>query len=94
MFGVFGLCLGWPKHQVGSDIKPRLRPETVWHRNRYRPEPLLDEYDARMAAHFGSRGQSADVTWTMRSARRTDEHHLTGRQVLKRWLEDQGFNLR
>lgn len=92
-FGVFGLCLGWPAEDSTAAIKPRLRQEDVWFRETYR-EAAPEEYDGRMRAFYESQNMKGDVTWRMRSGRRVDDHHLTGREVLKPWLHGQGFNSR
>ncbi|MCO5296425.1 MAG: nitroreductase family protein [Fimbriimonadaceae bacterium] len=92
-FGAFGLCLGWPAEESTAAIKPRLRQEDVWFRETYgQPDPA--EYDARMRAFYESQQMKGDVTWRMRSGRRVDDHHLTGREVLKEWLLGQGFGRR
>lgn len=90
-FGIFGLCLGWPAEDAGAEIKPRLSPDAVWHREIYRREVPIAEYDERMRAFYERERMRGDVTWSMRSGRRVDEHHLTGREVLKEWLSAQGF---
>lgn len=90
-FGIFGLCLGWPAEDAGAEIKPRLSPDAVWHREIYRREVPIAEYDERMRAFYERERMRRDVTWSMRSGRRVDEHHLTGREVLKEWLSAQGF---
>lgn len=94
VFGVFGLCLGWPKEGVRAEIKPRLRQEAVWFREKYRMEPDFQEYDERMRGFYVSMSMKGEVTWSMRSARRVGPNRLTGRHVLKGWLERQGFNRR
>jgi nitroreductase len=91
--GVFGLCLGWPEEGATSTIKPRLGQGSVWFRERYGNTGVGD-YDERMAGYFQGRGMKAAVTWTMRSGRRVDEHHLTGRERLKGFLELQGLDKR
>lgn len=93
-FGVFGLCLGWPEEGSKAQIKPRLSQGAVWHRERYCREVDTDEYDDRMKAFYESQKMKGDVTWSMRSGRRVDGHRMTGREVLKDWIEGQGFALR
>ena len=93
VFGIFGLCLGWPEEPLTAEIKPRLSPEAIWHRERYRREVDVSEYDRRMSEFYVSQGMKGDVTWSMRSGRRVDgsERSLTGRGVLKDWLSRRGF---
>jgi nitroreductase len=94
VFGLFGLCLGWPKEESGAEIKPRLSQEAVWFRETYNTQPNVSEYDDRMKAFYEEQKMRGDVTWSMRSARRVGPDHLTGRQILKTWLEERGFNRR
>lgn len=91
VFGLFGLCLGYPA--VGTQVKPRLAQSTVWHRERYDAEPDTGEYDDRMRAFYVSQGMKGDHTWSARSGRRVDRHHLTGREVLKDWLTSIGMGI-
>jgi nitroreductase len=93
-FGVFGLCLGWPAEEARAEIKPRLPQAAVWHRERYQIDVDVDDYDRRMAGFYEGQKMKGDVTWSMRSGRRVDGQHMTGREVLHAWLEGQGFNLR
>lgn len=96
VFGAFGLCLGWPKEPVRASIKPRLQPEAAWFRETY-PEDLsanIAEYDTRMAAFYEAEKMKGDVTWSMRSGRRVDEHHLTGREAIRAFLDEQGLGMR
>jgi nitroreductase len=93
VFGVFGFCLGWPAEPVTSEIKPRLSQDAIWFRETYDLDPPTEEYDARMARFYEEQRMKGEVTWSMRSGRRVDLHHMTGREILKPWLEEQGFNL-
>ncbi|MEO7454281.1 MAG: NADPH-dependent oxidoreductase [Fimbriimonadales bacterium] len=93
-FCPFGLCVGYPIEDATSDIKPRLAQDAVWFKERYPDGIDLAEYDDRMTAFYESQEMKADVTWSMRSGRRVDNHHLTGREVLKSWLESRGFSKR
>jgi hypothetical protein len=94
VFCPFGLCLGYPANDSTSAIKPRLAQEAVWFREKYPASIDIAEYDDRMSAFYESQSMKGDVTWSMRSGRRVDNHHLTGREVLKSWLESRGFNKR
>lgn len=96
VFGIFGLCLGWPAEEAKAEIKPRLAPEAIWFRERYPAEIEVSEYDDRMRAFYEAEGMKGEVTWSMRSGRRVDgsERSLTGRGELKAWLEAQGFSRR
>lgn len=91
VFGVFGLCLGWPEEPVTAAIKPRLQPEAVWFRERYDQAVSVAEYDERMRAFYVSEQMKGEVTWSMRSGRRAGPERLNGREVLKDWLLAKGF---
>ncbi len=90
-FGAFGLCLGWPAEGSRAAIKPRLAQDSVWFREKYPSAVDVSDYDSRMKDFYKSQGMNEAISWSMRSGRRVDEHHLTGREALKPWLEDQGL---
>jgi nitroreductase len=93
-FGAFGLCLGWPKEPLRANIKPRLAQDAVWFREKYNQAVVVDEYDDRMRGFYESENMKGDVTWSARSGRRVDLHHMTGRETLLEFLQSQGFMLR
>lgn len=90
-FGVFGLCVGYPDEKSTAEIKPRLSQDSVWFRERYPEQIDVSEYDARMTPYYASQNMKGENTWSMRSGRRVDENHLTGREALMPWLQQQGF---
>jgi nitroreductase len=92
--GIFGLCLGWPSEASHAEIKPRLSQKAIWFRERYDLDPDYEEYNRRMTDFYESQKMKGSVTWSMRSGRRAAPDRLTGRHVLKEWLEAQGFNRR
>ena len=94
VFGVFGLTIGWPDEQHPAEIKPRLSQEATWFRETYNPEPPIAEYDARMSEFYESQKMKGDVKWSMRSARRVGLTQLSGREVLKPWLNEHGMDVR
>lgn len=91
VFGLFGLCLGWPEEPIRSEIKPRLLPSSVFFEERYRRDVDVHEYDTRMAAFYESQRMKGDVNWSMRSGRRVDAHHMTGREGQLAWLQAHRF---
>jgi nitroreductase len=91
VFGVFGLCLGWPASDVDAEIKPRLRPEAIWFREKYSRTPDVQEYDVRMVKFYSDHGMKGNATWSVRSGRRTDPKHLRRRATQLQWLRDRGF---
>lgn len=90
-FGAFGLCIGYPDASAKTEIKPRLPQDSIWFRETYPSETSLGDYDERMREFYESQGMKGEVTWSMRSGKRADGNHMTGREVLKDWLEKQGF---
>jgi len=91
VFGVFGLCIGWPSEPVSAEIKPRLSQEAVWFKEQYLQNPSVEEYDERMKDFYLSQKMKPEVTWSQRSGRRVGTTQLTGREVLMTWLQGQGF---
>lgn len=90
-FGLFGLCLGYPDPTHPATIKPRLKSDAVWFRETYGKRPDVSEYDARMTSFYAEQNMRGDITWTMRSARRADDHHMSGRERLRDILQAFGF---
>lgn len=90
-FGVFGLCVGYPAEGITADIKPRLDIDAVWFRETYPDQISVAAYDERMRQFYSDQQMKGEVTWSMRSGRRVDENHLTGREKIRSWLEKQGF---
>ncbi len=88
---LFGLCLGYPHPACKAEVKPRLDQSAVWHRERYNPDADVSPYDERMRGFYVSQGMKGEVTWSMRSARRVDGRHMTGREILKEFFEKLGF---
>jgi len=88
---LFGLCLGYPHPACRAEVKPRLDQAAVWHRERYDQDVDVSAYDERMRGFYISQGMKGEVTWSMRSARRVDGKHMTGREGLKAFLEKLGF---
>lgn len=91
--GLFGLTFGYPQEPLDAAIKPRLSPSAVWFRETY-TEADTDEYNDRMRAFYEREGMKGDVTWSMRSGRRVDGNHMTGREVLLEYFQKNGYLLR
>ena len=91
LFGLFGLCLGWPEEPLTAEIKPRLSPEAIWHSERYNPAPNIVEYNSRMEQFYTEQKMRGDFNWSKRSGRRVDETHLTGRETQLEFIHKQGF---
>ncbi|MBS1704386.1 MAG: NADPH-dependent oxidoreductase [Armatimonadetes bacterium] len=93
-FGVFGLCLGYPAEDANAPIKPRFGQSEVWFREIYPSDLSFEDHDRRASAFYDSQKMKGDVNWSMRSGRRVDGNHMTGREVLKEWLAKKGFGRR
>ena len=83
-----------PAEPVEAKIKPRLKQEAIWFRERYPEKVSVEEYNERMRGFYVSEKMKGEATWSMRSGRRVDNNHLTGREILRGWLEEQGFGRR
>ena len=93
VFGLFGLCVGYPDPASSPAIKPRLPQESVWHRESYSDERGVGDFDERMASFYESQRMSGSANWSARSGKRVDgsAESLTGRGVLKDWFVAKGF---
>ncbi len=70
VFGLFGLCLGYPAEDTTAAIKPRLDQNLVWFRERYDATANVQPFDDRMRGFYEEQGMKGDFTWSARSARR------------------------
>ena len=96
-FAVFGMCLGHPDPDTGTEIKPRIPQSMVWHRDRYDTaldEAVIDRYD-EMMGDFYTRQRMKGREWSEHSARRiAGPESLNGRDVLRAHLAALGFPLK
>ncbi|MGE3832520.1 MAG: NADPH-dependent oxidoreductase [Parvibaculaceae bacterium] len=93
---VFGMTVGYPDPSVETDVKPRLPQSVVLHREKYGQvqENLIAGYDEIMRG-FKSDQNMRMVDWTEQAATRVkDEAALTGRHVLKDFLQKRGLTVR
>ncbi len=92
VFGIFGLCLGYPSEaDTRAVIKPRLPQPIVWHREKYQREPDVSAFDARMEEFYPRIGMDTSTTWSARQARRFSLGYLQGRETLDERLREMGF---
>lgn len=94
VFGVFGLCIGYPAEDSKASIKPRLGQKAIWFRETYDPNPDISEFQERVKNFYESQGQDGSVSWAQRSGRRLQTKYMTGRERLKAWLEKDGIGRR
>lgn len=90
VFGLFGLCIGWPAEET-AEIKPRLSQAAVWFQESYNSSPDTAEYDNRMKDFYEAQQMKGDVTWSARSARRATVAQMNGRDGVLKWLRDRRF---
>lgn len=88
-FGTFGMCLGVPSDEERGRIKPRIGQSSVWFRETYDKSVSVAEYDERMRPAYERRGLV--TTWSKHSGVRVNGQHMAGREVLREFLQEQGF---
>ncbi len=96
VFAVFGMAIGWPDPAAGSDVKPRLPPQVVLHREQYAgPDPAaIAGYDARLRG-FQREQKMGEIDWSRQClARMKDTAALRGRERMREALANLGFALR
>jgi hypothetical protein len=97
VFGVFGLCLGWPSEDpavvAGTQIKPRLSQKAIWFREHYRRQvdAEVDEYDARMKEFMDTQAMKGDPGWISKSGKRAGAEKIGTRENHLPWLQEHGF---
>lgn len=94
---VFGLTLGHPDPVRQSDVKPRLAPEAVVHRETFTPpdyDALIQNYDATMARFNKGQGRSVDE-WSLLSGKRiATVDRMEGRDCLLDLMQAGGMALK
>jgi nitroreductase len=94
---VFGMCVGYPKDGLATEVKPRLPQSIVLHRETYKVGSETADrtaYDKRMAV-FSKRNDVALQTWTQRVMMRLSTlTGMSGRQHLAGVLQRLGFPLK
>lgn len=92
VYMVFGMSMGWPQVELGAKpLKPRLPESLVIHHEQYSeddPRPLIEAYDADLAAFYGQRNQHT-AAWSGPIAKRLQK---PSRPHLRRTLEVMGFH--
>ena len=98
VFALFGMTVGWPAEEKAATVKPRLPQSAILHHETYTVEHQTEDvarYEETMRRFYESEGMSASGDWTQRSARRVaTAQSLTGRDVLRERLQEQGFELK
>jgi len=78
VFGVFGLCLGYPDPAHPAAVKPRISPDCVFFTDAYDSEKGIGDYDERMAAFYAEQSMNAS-RWSEHSAKRLGTDALGSR---------------
>lgn len=95
-FPVLGLCVGFEDQARPAQVKLRLPLSFVLHRERYArpaPQPVLAEYETRLAAFFGAQGVPHAPWRRVLVDRLRSITTLHGRERLAAVLRRQGFGL-
>lgn len=96
VFGVFGMCLGYPDLAEGAEVKPRLPQEAVLHFETYdlaTQREQVDRYEERIAEFYQDQGMAQ--SWVARVLKRLGgPEGLTGRHRLQEAWQKLGFKLR
>jgi len=91
VFGIFGLCVGYPDESLNDNVKPRLSQPKIWFEESYDQAVNTEEYDSRMAEFYERTGQDPSLSWLEKSARRLTLEYMGGREKLLPYLQEQGF---
>jgi nitroreductase len=96
-FAVFGMSIGYPDPARSTDIKPRLPPSIVLHREQYSTAPrdeAVDGYNRAIRGFQREQGMKA-IDWTQQCFNRVkDAVALRGRDRMREALRNLGFELR
>ncbi|HJR56901.1 MAG TPA: nitroreductase family protein [Rhizomicrobium sp.] len=98
VFALFGMTMGRPDPARPAPVKPRLPQQAVLFREQYQwddaQRAAIALYNERLRAFQRSQGMT-EQDWTAQAAKRVrDEKALTGRHVLRDFLNRVGFKLR
>jgi nitroreductase len=98
VFALFGMTVGVPDPAHPAQVKPRLPQEAVLMREQYQwgaaQQAAIAVYDERLRAFQRAEGMR-EQGWTGQMLRRVrDEKALTGRHILRGFLNRIGFGLR
>ncbi|MFZ4506542.1 MAG: nitroreductase family protein [Fimbriimonas sp.] len=91
VFGVFGLCIGYPAEGLSADVKPRLDQSSVWFRETYDANANVATYDERMKEFYRTQNMGGEATWSLRSGKRASLDALGGRDRALPWLQTRGM---
>jgi nitroreductase len=98
VFALFGMAIGIPDPTDTSTVKPRLPQPEVVHREVYHTaqrDHWINRYNATMADLYVSQHMNVQGDWARHSAKRVATvQSLTGRHILREFLNERGFELK
>ena len=97
VLGAFGLCIGYPKPEAKTEVKPRLPQSVIVHHDKYNVGDIAAQradYDATLL-EFSKRNEMAAGTWTDRLVDRAmPVKGMSGRHKMAGWLRSLGFPIK
>jgi nitroreductase len=98
VFALFGMAIGMPEENDTAAVKPRLPQAEIVHPEIYRSEDRshwIERYNTTMADFYLSQHMNVQGDWARHSARRVaTAQSLTGRHILREFLNERGFGLK
>jgi nitroreductase len=98
VFALFGLAIGIPAETDTAAVKPRLPQPEIVHRETYDTtlrDHWIERYNATMAGFYVSQHMNVQGDWARHSAQRVASvQSLTGRHLLREFLNERGFALK
>lgn len=95
---LFGLAVGWPVDGDTTEIKPRLPQSGVLFHETYDAgewDAAVTEYNGTMRDFYARQHMDVHGDWSAHSAKRVaGPEALSGRDVLRKILEERGFGMR
>lgn len=93
---VYGMCLGWPKHEKSAELKPRFEKDVIVYEERYEVDRDITadiaQYNQQLADFYESRGHNLDKdAW---SAPIANQLQNPRRPDLRKTLEEMGFSFK
>lgn len=97
MFPIFGMSVGYPDTVKTTTVRPRLPLHAVVYKEKYEPRLIqheIDNYDETSVAYAKQHNMSPDKWSDKVIARMESPLSLSGRDVIKAEIMQQGFELR
>lgn len=98
VFALFGMSIGVPNPAKPAAAKPRLPQNAVLHRETYSADAQNESiaaYNAIMRQFYENQKMNVSGEWMQHSAKRiATVEALTGRHILREFLQERGFDLK